>query len=88
MQETWVQSLSLEDSFEEEMVTNTSVVAWEITWTEELGGLLSMGLQRAAHDQATEHAQHSGISRSLFREAAQLMTHIQEKKYFSMYRPL
>ena len=80
MQETWVQSLSLEDSFEEEMVTNTCIVAWEIIWTEELGGLQSTRLQRVAYDQATEHAQHNGILRSLFREAVKLMTHIQEKK--------
>ena len=80
MQETLVQSLSLENSFEEEMVANPNIVAWEITWTEELGELQSMGLQRVAHDQGTEHAQHNGISRSLFREAVSLMTHIQAKK--------
>ena len=46
MQETWVQSLVWEDPLEEEMATRSSVLAWEIPWTEEPGGLLSMGLQK------------------------------------------
>ena len=36
VQETWLQSLSQEDSLEKEMVTHTSILAWEIPWTEEL----------------------------------------------------
>ena len=44
MQETWVRSLSREDPPEEEMTTHSSIV-WEIPWTEELGGLQSMGSQ-------------------------------------------
>ena len=39
MQETWVQSLSREDTLEKEMTTHSSVLAWEIPWTEELGRL-------------------------------------------------
>ena len=46
MQETWVQSLVWEDPLEEEMATRSSVLAWEIPWTEEPDGLLSMGLQK------------------------------------------
>ena len=38
MQETWVQSLSREDPLEKEMTTHSSILAWEILWTEELGG--------------------------------------------------
>ena len=38
-QETQVQSLSWEDSLEKEMVTHSSILAWEIPWTEEPGGL-------------------------------------------------
>ena len=45
MQETWVQSLGQEDSMEKEMATHSSILAWEIPWTEEPGGLQSMGLQ-------------------------------------------
>ena len=42
---TWVQSLGREDSLEKEMATCSSILAWEIPWTEEPGGLQSMGLQ-------------------------------------------
>ena len=50
MQETWVRSLGQEDPLEKEMATDSSILAWEIPWTEELGGLQSMGLQRVRHD--------------------------------------
>ena len=43
MQEMSVQSLSQEDSLEKEMATHCSILAWEIPWTEEPGGLQSMG---------------------------------------------
>ena len=43
MQETWVQSLDQEDPLEKEMVTYSSILAWEIPWTEEPGGLQSWG---------------------------------------------
>ena len=39
MQETWVQSLGWEDPLEREMATHSSILAWEIPWTEEPGGL-------------------------------------------------
>ena len=42
-QETWVRSLSWEDPLEEEMATHSSVLAWSIPWTEEPGGLQSLG---------------------------------------------
>ena len=41
--EIWVQSLSREDILEKEMATHSSILAWEIPWTEEHGGLQSMG---------------------------------------------
>ena len=49
MQVTWVQSLGREDSLEKEMATDSSVLAWRIPWTEEPGGLQSMGSQRVEH---------------------------------------
>ena len=55
MQETWVQFLGWEDPLEKEMATHSSILAWEIPWTEEPGGLQSMELQRVGHDWATEH---------------------------------
>ena len=53
MWETWVQSLGWVDSLEEEMATHSSILAWRIPWTEEPGGLQSMGSQRIRHDWAT-----------------------------------
>ena len=50
MQETQVQSLGLEDPLEKEIATHSSILAWEIPWTEELGVLQSMGLQKVKHD--------------------------------------
>ena len=47
MQETWVQSLAQEDPLEEEMETHASILAWRIPWTEEPGGLQSMGSQKS-----------------------------------------
>ena len=48
--ETWVPSLSQEDPLGKGMATHSSILAWEIPWTEEPGGLQSMGLQRVGHD--------------------------------------
>ena len=58
MQETWVQSLGWEDFLEEDMATNSSILAWRIPWTEESGsthlegpeGLQSIGSKRAGHN--------------------------------------
>ena len=50
LQETQVQSLGHEDPLEKEMATHSSILAWKIPWTEQPGGLQSMGLQRVAHD--------------------------------------
>ena len=50
MQETQVQSLAQEDPLEKEMAAHSSILAWEIPWTEEPGGLLFMGSQRVGHD--------------------------------------
>ena len=53
MRETWVRFLGQEDPLEKEMATHSSTLAWRIPWTEELGGLQSMGSQRVGHDWAT-----------------------------------
>jgi len=57
MQETWVQSLSQEDPLEKEMATHSSILAWEIPWTEETGGLQSVGSQRVRLDSAPKQPQ-------------------------------
>ena len=49
MQETRVQSLGQEDPLEKEMATHSSIPAWKIPWTEEPGGLQSMGSERIRH---------------------------------------
>ena len=54
IQETQVRSLGQEDPLEEEMSTHSRILAWEIPWTEEPGGLQSMGPQIIGHDLATE----------------------------------
>ena len=48
-QETRVQSLGLEGPLEKEMATHSIILAWEVLWTEEPGGLQFMGLQRIRH---------------------------------------
>ena len=47
---TWVPSLGQEDPLEEDMATHSVLVAQRIPWTEKLGGLQSMGLQRVRHN--------------------------------------
>ena len=49
-QETRVGSLGWEDPLEGEMATHSSILAWKIPWTEERGGLQSIGSQRVRHD--------------------------------------
>ena len=50
VQETQVRSLGWEDPLEKEMATQSSILAWKISWTEEPGRLQSMGSQRVGHD--------------------------------------
>ena len=53
-QATWVESLGHEDPLEKEMVTHSSILVWRIPWTEEPGGLQSMGSHRVRHYIATK----------------------------------
>ena len=50
MQGIQIQFLGQEDALEEEMATYSNILAWEIPWTEEPGGLQSIGLQRVGHN--------------------------------------
>ena len=50
MQGTWFQFLGWEDPLEKGIATHSSILAWGIPWTEEPGGLLSMGWQRVRYD--------------------------------------
>ena len=57
MQETGVQSLGWEDPLEKEMVTHSGILASEVPWTAEPGGLQSIWLQRAGHNVVTKQQQ-------------------------------
>jgi len=50
MQETWVRSLGREDPLEKGMATQFSILSWRVPWSEEPGGIYSMGSQRVGHD--------------------------------------
>ena len=67
MQETGAQSLGWENPLEEKMATHISILAWEIPWTEEPGGLHLWGLKRVGHDIATKQQQQQKIARDFHR---------------------
>ena len=56
-QETQIRSLGQEDTLKKEMATHSSILAWEIPWTEESGGLQSMELQKVGHQLVTQQQQ-------------------------------
>ena len=55
VEETWVQPLSWEDLLEKEMVTHSNILAWRIPWTEEPGGLQSMGHKESDRTEQLTH---------------------------------
>ena len=59
MQDTWVQSLGGEDSLEEEMATDSSILAGGIPWTEESGGIWFIGAQRVRHNRSDLGSSHA-----------------------------
>ena len=65
----WVQSLGQEDCLEKGMATHSSILAWRIPWTEEPGGLQSMGSQRVGYNGAANTHAHLDMVR------VQLMNH-------------
>ena len=62
-QETWVQSLGQEDPLEKEIATHSSILAWEIPWTEEPSGLQSMGWKnsQSKQQQLSQQVGHSSL---------------------------
>ena len=52
----WIRSLGWKDPLEEGMATHSSILPWKIPWTEEPGGLQSMGLQESDMTEAAEQA--------------------------------
>ena len=65
MQDRRVQPLSWEDFLEEEMATHSSVLAWKVPWTEEPGGIQSMGSQRVRQDWSDPAGTHAQIQKIL-----------------------
>ena len=63
------QSVDQKDPLEKEMVTNSNIIAWEISWAEEPDGLQSMGSQRVRHNLATT----SPLEKCLFRSSHVLL---------------
>ena len=85
-QETQVQSLGWEDPLEKEMATHSRILAWRVPWTEDLGGLHSMGLQSVRHDWATNT--HSlGYLLQLFAQSPQLKPTV-ESMFCGSFKPL
>ena len=70
MQETGVSSLGQEDLLEKRMATHSSILAWEIPWTAEPGGLQSMGSQKVRHDLMTNTHTHTHFPPCLSSELA------------------
>ena len=62
VQENWVQSLDREDALEKGMATHSSILAWRIPWTEEPGGLHSMGSQEFYMTERLTHSTHEESS--------------------------
>ena len=68
-----IRSLGQEDALEEEMATHSSILAWKIPWTEDPGGLLSMGSQRVGCDVVTKQ-QHTTLPPTATSPAAMEVT--------------
>ena len=74
MQETWVPSLGQENSLEKGIATHSSILAWRIMWTEEPGGLQSMGTQRVESDWVTNSFSLLHLSKWLSSKSLQIRT--------------
>ena len=61
IRETWIQSLCWEDPVEEGIATHSSILAWKIPWTEDLGRLQSLRSQRVRHNLVTKQQQQQEV---------------------------
>ena len=68
MQETWAQSLGWEDPPEEEVAVLSSNLVWRIPWTEEPGGLQTMGSQSVRHDRSNLTSIHAYVHLEIYRD--------------------
>ena len=88
VQETWVQFLGQEDLLEKRMAIHSSILAWEIPWTKELGGLQSIGLQKVGHDLATKSQPQPHTHLHLQPEAVGHQVSIHSSTHFHYQLPL
>ena len=77
--QTWIQSLGQEDPLEEGMATHSSILAWRIPWTEEPGGLQSMGSQRVGQDWVTNTSRYqlTKSSQPLYKDSSSFFSILQ-----------
>ena len=70
----WILSLGQDDALEEGMATHSSILAWEIPWTEEPGGLQPTGSQRVDHDRSdSTHTAHSCSNNDFVHEISNII---------------
>ena len=79
-----VQSLGQKDPLEDGMATHSRILSWRISWTEEPGGLQSMGTQRAGHDRSDLACTHNCNKNSLQRIKLDPQGHKSFKMYFQI----
>ena len=82
--EMQVRFLGWEDLLDEEMATPSSILAWRFSWTEEPGGIQSMGLQRVGHDLATKQQQQQTSQKNVH----ELITHTTDPLPHSVFKNL
>ena len=85
MEEIWVRSPGREDPLEEGAATHSSILAWRIPWTEELGGLQSMGSQRVRHNWVTNTFISSHTVKKIFLKSRAWITCISLKCFFKSF---
>ena len=79
MQETWVWSLGWEDLQKKETATHSSILAWEVSWTEEPGGLQLMGLQKVGNISNLRYADDTTLMAESEEELKSLLMKVKEE---------
>ena len=87
MKEIWFPSLGQEDPLEKGMATHSSILAWRTPWTEEPGGLQSMGLHRVGHDWSDSAGMHARAGLSNMPRATEAMLISRVLTCFGSQRP-
>ena len=85
MQETWVGSLGQEDPLEKGMATHSSIPAWRTPWTEEPGGLQSIGSKRVGYNWTIKHSTQYMVMKLKFSCDYLLILEVPVLKYWSLW---